>query len=213
MSDVTVDEIAVDEGIPVLLPSGAEFLVMTDGEREYVETRVRRYDDQLHLNNVSDLAQLDLMIELELLTHRWSLWLSRQKDYWNDSIDEIGLRRSLNDFSTQIRQIKKDLGVDKVTRDKTRGEESVSVYLENLRARAKEFGIMREKQLAQALELSQQLISLVTLHDNCTDDERRDMHVTVADLMEWLHEVYIPEFQSVDAYFRANQQRFWIRSQ
>ena len=207
------DALVADEGIPVTLPSGAEFLVMTEDERAYITERATKYADQLHLTNVSDLAQLDLMIELELLSHRWAFWLSRQKDYWGDTIDEVGLRRSLNEFSTQIRQIKKDLGVDKVTRDRTKGEESVSVYLENLRLRAKEFGVMREAQLNRALELTMQLSSLVTLHDNCTAEEQAENHVTEADLVQWVREVFLTEFVEIDDHFRQHQQRFWVRSQ
>jgi hypothetical protein len=204
--------LVADQGIPVVLPSGAEFLVMTEGERDYITERVERYQEQLHLTNVSDLAQLDLMLELEMLCHRWAQWLSRQKDYWDEDIDENQLRRSLNDYSSEIRQLKKALGVDKVTRDRQRGEESVAHFLQMLLIRAKEFGINRETQLDMALTLAQQLTALVILHDNCTIEEQREQHITDEDLLDWLRTVFIPEFSSVDDHFRANQQRYWIRS-
>lgn len=204
--------LSADQGIPVLLPSGAEFLVMTEGERDYITERVLQYGEQLHLTNVSDLAQLDLMIELEMLCHRWAQWLSRQKDYWDDDIDENQLRRSLNDYSSEIRQLKKALGVDKVSRDKARGEESVAHFLQMLLIRAEEFGINRETMLDVALTLAMQLTSLVVLHDNCTIDEQREQHITDEDLIDWVRTVFIPEFHAVDDHFRVNQQRYWIRS-
>jgi len=207
----TTTALSADEGIPVGLPSGAPFLVMTEDERDYVAERVQRYTDQLHLENVSDLAQLDLMICLEMLCHRWTLWLSRQKDYWGEDVDEVALRRSLNDYSGEIRQIKKGLGVDKVTRDRTKGSESVSQYLDELARRALSFGYMREGMLDRGIELSQQLIALLTLHDNCTDVERQEMHVTESDIIDWLRTVFVPEFQEVDLHFRTHDQRMWIR--
>jgi hypothetical protein len=212
VSVVEAETLASDQGIPVGLPSGAEFLVMTQDEHDYVTDRVQRYSEQLHLTNVSDLAQLDLMIEMELLTHRWALWMSRQKDYWDEDINEVLLSRSLNDYAGQIRQLKKALGIDKVTRDRQRGEESVAHFLQMLLIRAKEFGINREQMLDMALTLSMQLTSLLTLHDNCTEEERREQHVTAEDLLDWLRTVFIPEFMSIDDHFRLNQQRYWIRS-
>lgn len=121
-------------------------------------------------------------------------------------------RRSLHDYSGEVRQLKKMLGIDKVARDKQKGEGSVSEYIENLRAQAKEFGIMRETQLDKGIELSQQLIALITLSDNCDEHEQRELHVTVPDVVDWIREVYIPEFQAVDEHFREHSQRTWIRA-
>lgn len=90
---------------------------------------------------------------------------------------------------------------------------SVSTYIDNLKLRAKQFGINREKMLDKALELSQDLVAKLQLHDNTTDDERKEFNITQDDLVAWIRDVYIPEFQAVDDHFRENQQRLWIRSQ
>jgi hypothetical protein len=115
--------------------------------------------------------------------------------------------------STELRQLKKQLGLDKATRDKEKGDDSIPNYLQNLLIRAREFGVMREKQLDKALELFQQLRALVTLYQNCDEVERRELNVTVDDLMEWMTTIAFPEFEAVDAYFREHQQRLWIRKQ
>src|ERR1041385_1784058 len=97
----TPDELLPDaeSGIPVELPSGAQFLVLNDDERVYVESRVNDYQSQLHLENVSDLAELDRVVGMELLCHRWASWLARTHDYWGEEIDEVALRRTLTDMS------------------------------------------------------------------------------------------------------------------
>lgn len=209
---MSTTDLVVEDGLPVQLPSGATFVVLTQSEVDYVTERVGRYLADNHFVNVSDFQDVDRMLILEVLCFRWGLWISKQRDYFGDPVDEAALRRSLNDYSGELRQLKRTLGIDKLARDRQRGEDSVAVYLDNLRARAKEFGIMREGQLAKALELVAQLIALVTLHDQSDDIERREMHVTTEDVLDWIRTVFMPEFQAVDAHFRQHAQRFWIRS-
>lgn len=196
----------------VTLPSGGVFFV-DKRETSYFEERVRRYLSDNHFTNVADLATLDQVLIIELLVWRWGIWVSQQKDYWGDPIDEKGYGRQIKDLAGELRQLKAALGIDKVSRDKQRGEESVDKYLANLRVRAKEFGVLRESQLAKGMELFNELMSLVVLYYNSTDDERREMHVKADDILEWIHETAIPEYQKIDAYFKKHKQRMWIRDQ
>lgn len=196
----------------VQLPSGAEFDVHPQ-EVDYFQERVERYGKDNHFTNISDLQDVDRMLMAELLCYRWGRWISTQRDYWGDPVDVNEIQKQFKEHSTELRQLKKLLGIDKVARDKQRGDDSVAAYIENLRLRAKEFGIMREGQLAKALELFRQLQALLTLHRNCDDIERRDMHLTQADVLEWIETVAMPEFEEIDNYFRSHSQRFWIRSQ
>jgi hypothetical protein len=205
---------AIDKNGMVLvsLPSGAAFPVHSEEVDWFVE-RAALYLSQNHFPNISDLQDVDRMLTLELMVFRWSTWLSRQQDYWGDAVDADDLQRSLKEYSTELRQLKKLLGIDKVARDRQRGEDSVAAYIQNLLVRAREFGVMRERQLDKSIELFQQLKALMTLHTNCDETEQREMHVTQEDVFEWIKDVAIPEFDAVDEYFRRNQQRLWIRSQ
>lgn len=201
-----------DTLVPVTLPSGARHAVFKR-EASYLEERVDRYQNDLSFTNVADLQTLDSIVVYETLLWRWGQWLSRQVDYWNEPVDEKELTRQAKDTSQEIRQLKKGLGIDKVTRDKVKGEDSVANYIENLKIRAKQFGVNREKMLDKGLELSQELVAKLTLYDNCTDDERRELNITQDDLVSWIRDIYVPEFEKVDAHFRANQQKMWIRDQ
>lgn len=202
-----------DQGmVQVRFPSGANFPVH-EQEVSYITERVELYLTQNHFVNVSDLQDVDRMLTLELFVYRWGTWLSRQKDWWGDAIDDDKVQKALNAYSTELRQLKKQLGLDKATRDREKGEDSVASYIENLQIRAREFGVMREDQLAKALELFQQLRALVTLHVNCDDIERREMHLTQDDVLEWLQTIAIPEFEAIDAHFRQHVQRMWVRRQ
>jgi hypothetical protein len=200
-----------DGMVLVRLPSGATFPVHSE-EVDYITERVGLYLQQNHFPNISDLQDVDRMLVLELMCYRWGVWLSRQKNWWGDSIDENETQKAFSQYSSELRQLKKLLGIDKMARDKQKGEDSVTAYLANLQIRAKEFGVMRESQLDKALELFHEMKALLTLNRNCDDQEKREMHVTDADVLEWLHDIAIPEFDSIDEYFRTHQQRTWIRA-
>jgi hypothetical protein len=198
--------------VPVKLPSGGNFWVY-GREVRYFNDRVKRYLKDNHFNNVSDLQTLDIILTMELLTWRYGVWLSQQTDYWQEPVDEKELTKALKDASAELRQLKQALGIDKVTRDKVKGEDSVHKYLENLKIRARAFGVMRERQLAKSIELFNDLKSRVEVYDNTTPDERREMRCDLEHILAWLRDTGIPEFDKVDAHFRDNEQRFWIRDQ
>lgn len=212
MAKQTVDEEHDDDLRSVMLPSGGLFQVY-DREVGYFQERVKKYLSDNHFTNVADLATLDQVLMGELLVWRWMNWVTQQKDYWGDPVDEAGMAKTVKDMSTELRQLKGSLGIDKITRDRQRGEESVAAYITNLRIRAKEFGINREKMSAKAIELFQQLKAEITLHDNCTEDERKELGKTTPEILDWIRTVAIPEFDQIDAYFRENKQKFWIREQ
>ena len=197
--------------IDVVSPSGAQFAVMTDGEKRYFEKVASDYTNDNRFTNISDLQDLDRILVWETMCWRWGLWLSQEKDYWGNSLDLEQIRRSLNDYSKELRLLKKALGIDKTSRDKDKGEQ-VATYIMNLGQRAKEFGVMRNQQAVKAITLFQELKALVTFHDNCTEEERRENHIQEKDILEWIRTV-TPEFDEIDEQFRKTSQTYWIRSQ
>jgi len=204
-------DLAVEDGLPVRLPSGAEYKVLTQSEVNYVKKRVKDYTHAFKWDNTSDLQDVDRMIMFELLVYRYGIWVSRRRDYVDDPVDENQLRKSMNELSGELRMLKKSLGIDRVSRDKERGDDSVPVYLEKLRQRAKEFGINRNNMMDKGLVLSQQLIALYQMHKNCDQQERVEQHCRTEDVIEWIGTVFIPQFQAVDETFRQTQQRYWVQ--
>lgn len=198
--------------VPVTLPSGATFWVYRR-EKSYFDDRVARYTTDNAFTNIADLQTLDMIISLELFSWRWSIWVSQQSDYWMEPIDEKELNEQIKKSSGELRQLKSSLGIDKVTRDKQRGEDSISHYIGELRQRAKEFGVMREEQCAKAIELWKALEAKLDLYDNSTPDERREMKCDWEHVFDWLRDDAVPEFNQIDEHFRANKQRYWIRKQ
>lgn len=212
MSILDPDVLAAENMVLVQLPSSAPFPVHEE-EVAYFQQRVHLYVTEFRFLNISDLQDVDRMTILELMVYRWGQWLTRGKDYFGDPVDLNETQKQFKEYSNELRQLKKLLGIDKLARDKAKGDDSVSAYIASLQRRAKEFGVMREAQLGKALELFQQMSALVTLHKNCDELERREQHITTDDLIEWLRDIAIPEFEQIDAYFRTHSQKMWIRSQ
>lgn len=206
-----IDQLNKDDGLsPVMLPSGSKFFVH-QGEVSYFNDRVKKYQNDNHFTNMSDLQDLDRLIITELLVWRWGMWVSQKRDYWGDAIDENQWQKAIKDHSAEIRQLKKSLGLDKETRDKMKGEGSFEEYMKNLRSRAREFGYMRNEQAAKAIELWKQLEMLMVMHDNCDEQERAEQHIKVEDLMDWIRTTGIPEFNAIDEKFKETSQKYWVQ--
>lgn len=205
---LTIDD--NEGGYPVIGPSGAIYSALTEGEVDYWNDRSQRYVTQNKFFNITDLQEVDRLLMMEMMIWRWSNWISKGTDYYGDEIDEVVLHRQIKEWSTELRLIKKALGLDKPSREKDKGE-SVADYIENLRRRAKEFGVMREKQLTKSLILFNELRALMTLNANCDETEQREMHCTDEDVLQWINKTAIPEFEEIDNYFRKHQQRTWIQ--
>lgn len=198
--------------IEVAGPSGEMLRVLTDGEAEWVTRITTRYMSDNHFSNITDLQDLDRILVMEMLSRRWGIWLAQEHDYEGSGVDLEKLQKYMSDYSKEIRLLKKSLGIDKAARDRDKGD-SPAEYINNLRIRAKEFGIMRNDQFAKVITLFQELISLITLHNNCDDYERKENNIEIEDILDWIERMAIPEFQAIDATFRETKQKMWIRSQ
>jgi hypothetical protein len=193
-------------------PSGATLEVLTDSEVAYFRDRHTRYLKDNRLVNISDLQDLDRVLAMELMVWRWQSWTLKGMDWWGNDIDEKDLRGSIKAYSSELRALKETLGLDKATRDKEKGED-VATYIEKLRERAKQFGVMRNEQCAKIITLFQELAALIMLMHNTTGypDEQKEQLCSEQDVIKWIVDVALPEFNAIDSEFKTNEQRFWIR--
>lgn len=205
-------EIKADDGLPVKLPSGANYFVLTDAEARELRDKAERYLKDNHFQNVSDMQEIDRMIIFELQIYRWNLWISRGRDYWNESVNVKQLSDMVKDYSTEVRQLKKALGLDKTTRDRTRGDDSVAALWDNLLRRARDFGYMRNEQYMQVITSFQRIKAMITLHKNTDEIERKENACELSDVLEVIEEE-IAKFDAIDEKFRFEKQTLWIRQQ
>ena len=201
----------MSQPIKVIGASGAEFEVLNDLEKAWWNTNLKRYQDNFKFDNASDLQDLDKVLMGELISYRIGNWLLRDADYDGRSIDEIvdKLKRQKGDIDKETRLLKDSLGMNRARRQDST-QQSVADYLENLRLRAKEFGVHRDNQIAKAIDLLNELFTLVGLHDRCDEEERAHLKVNPEDILAWVRETARPEYDKIDAAFRKNQ-RLWIK--
>jgi len=196
----------------VATPSGQTIEVLADVEKSFYESQAARYQHENKFTNTSDLLDLDRLVFLELLVYRASSWLGSGAQYDGMPLTdraESDCRRAMKENSELISRLKTDLGLTKAARDKA-DYESVGQYVTQLKQRAKEFGVHREKQLIKGITLCHQLFAIVGAFDRSDEVERGKIGFeTEADVLTWIRDIMKPEFQAVDDHFAKNVQRYW----
>lgn len=199
----------------VLTVTGEHLQVQGAKEASFYDQRRDNYLTQNAFTETSDLADLDRLLFLELMSFRWMTWLSSGKDYDGDPLSvgaEEAVRKNLKESSPLISQVKADLGLTKSIRDKEKAD-SVGGYLVELKKRAKQLGIHRENQLDVALTLFNELSSIVTTFDRSNELERQKTGFeTEADIVDWIRSLALPRYAAVDEHFRnrPDGQRYWV---
>lgn len=190
--------------------SGVIIEVLTEKEEQWWGDNVEKYLEQFSFENITDLADLDRLLTLELLSMRYGLWMLRGGiNYWGEEIPEKDVADRKNKIDSEIRLLKKEMGMGR--RSRLEGEqESVATYLQTLLRRAKEFGVHRDRQIAVAMDLFTELKKLVGLNERSDEEERAYLEVNDADIIRWIREVAIPTYDEIDNAFRKNQ-ILWIR--
>lgn len=194
---------------PVTSPSGAQFFVQTVEEVDWYEHRRDLYMQHNHFQNVSDLEDMDRLLMFELMVYRWQLWAAQGFDYLQARVEENALKNNIREYSVEIRQIKAALGIDKVNRDKDRGE-NFAEYLKNFLIRAKDFGYYRNNQYERAVTSFWKLHSLVRVYKRCDESERQELDLSPEKIIDWIDEEILKPWDRTEAEYRKNQ-AIWVR--
>lgn len=194
--------------------TGQEIALLSKVEKVYYEEARDKYLKEFAFTVASDLRHLDRLLLLEVQMYRAQWWLSAGCDYQYvdlEPAEEIACRRTVKEVAAQIQEIQKDLGLTKATRDKDAAD-SVGAYITKLKLAAKQHGIKRERELGRALELTHELFALCGAYQRSNENERRKLGFESSDdIITWVTDYMAPEFRAIDEYFRANEQRFWVR--
>lgn len=200
-----------DQPIVVVGASGATFELVHDSEQQYWNKARDRYLDQFKFDNISDLQDLDRVLNGEIMSFRWGSWLAREADYDGRSIEEIQdkIQKKKLETDKETRMLKEKMGLNRAHRQDSE-QQSIADYLQNLLRRAEEFGVHRDTQIAKAIDLLHELFTQVGLYMRSDEEERSHLRVRPEDIMKWVTEVAQPEFEAIDEAFRKNQ-ILWIK--
>jgi len=195
--------------------SGSTIEVMGNGEANFWRNQKKKYEDEHKFTAATDLMDLDRLLFLELLVHRATQWLGSGKNYYGEILtpsEEAECWKVVRSNNPLISSIKNDLGLTKSQRDREQFE-SVGAYINNLKARAREHGVKREKELTKALCLIKELFSIVGTFDRSDATERQKTGFeTEGDILDWIRKNMKPEFDQIDTYFRTHHQKFWVKT-
>jgi hypothetical protein len=191
--------------------SGKFTTVQTEAEAEFYDESKALYLSQTKFTENTDLKDLDRLLVLELMVFRWQQHLFSGHDYDGEFAQEKQLTADIKSYSDQINKIKDSMGLAKKARDEAQSEDNFARWLSDLKARAKIFGVHREKQLTKGLTLMKELFTIVGTYDRSDEEERRKIGFeTEHDIVEWIRYTMQPEFNQLDEYFRVNVQRYWM---
>lgn len=193
----------------VQTPSGSDLNLQTPEEADWYEDRRDRYRKDNAFPNVSDLMDLDRLLTLEVMINRWTLWLAQGFDYFHARVDEGQLKNNIKEYSVEVRLVKASLGIDKATRDKDKGE-SLADYTGHLLKRAKEFGYHRNEQYELVVTKFYELRAMVMTYDRCDDEERALLDLSMENILQWIRDRVIKDFDAHSEAFRKNQ-AIWVR--
>jgi hypothetical protein len=199
----------------VVVERVTEGVLEVQGQAEaewYCGTR-DRYMTQTRFTETTDLQDLDRMLFLELMIHRWTRWLASGRDYAGRTIPEEDYKKSLREYNEQLIKIKDSMGLSRRARDAAANSGDVAGMWASLKTRAKEFGIHREKQVGLALVLFNEWSAHVGAFDRSDIEEREklgfpDEH----SLLEWVRAVMIPRFCEIDREWVQSTQKYWTAS-
>lgn len=206
MPDPDGEEIEV---IPVEGAGGLSLKVLGAEEKEWFETNLRKYQSEYAFENVADLQDLDRLLGLELLSYRWTGYLIQGVDRAGKRIVDKEVRIGKEKVDGEIRLLKSAMGMDRKNR-LTAETESVPEYLKNLLRRAHEFGVHRDQQIAKSIDLLMELKKLVGLQERTDEEEAIMLGVSDRQIVQWIRDVAIPEYDAIDDAFRQNQ-KLWIK--
>lgn len=195
----------------VQTPAGAELSLMTPMEVQHYNDLSARYQSDNLFRNISDLLELDRILTMEIMCFRWAYWLLSEKDYWGDPVNVSELQKQHREYGKMILELKQGLGLDKKSRDANNAG-TVADFIENLKVRAKEFGIHRDEQNYMAYNLLRELEGKVTLMRNASETEKTEFEAHASQIFNWFVDEVIPKLDGIDEHFRENQ-RIWIREE
>lgn len=207
-----VDGVPADRPVfTVDLVSGLQATVLTEDEVTWFVASRGRYTTEHRFTENTDMQDLDRLLQMELLQHRWNQWVLRGTDYDGRQIDDMEIAKKIREQNTAISALKDSMGLSKRARDANAA--GVAERWSDLLARAKAFGYHREEQLRTALLLMNRLSSIVGQFDRSDDDERSKLGFTdEAAIIAWVRDEMIPTYHEVDAHFSSNTQRMWQRT-
>lgn len=201
--------------VKVTLVSGEPLEVIGDLEASWWNKTKQNYLDQTKFTEITDRQDLDRLLSLELQIFRTSQQLAVSENLYGEPLETeeiLKLQKTLREFSEQASRLKTEMQLSKKARDAAANDGNFAGWLEELKRRAKLFGIHRNNQVTRALALINELSAIVGTYDRSDEEERGKIGFpTENDIVAWVRETMIPEYHDIDEKWRASEQKMWTQ--
>jgi len=195
-----------------MLVSGKPIEVQSKLEVEWFEETRNTYQLETKFTEATDLRDLDRLLVLELMVFRWTQWLAKGKQYDGDLTDDEQLRRNIKEYSDQINKIKESMGLNKKARDASAADGNFQQWIDDIKRRAKLFGVHRVRQSTEAIVLMKEIFAVTDTFYRADAEERQKFgYKTEADVVKWIQEQIRPRFNELDEYFLEHDQQYWAK--
>lgn len=208
--------------IEVTSVTGQKIRLLHQSEKTYYEEAKKKYLAEYTFTQANDMRLVDRLLNLEVQCQRYQWYTLAGIDYDANLIvakEESDYRRAIKELNQQILDVQKELGVTKAERERATDKDSVGAYITELLQRAKEFGLMREKQLDRGLELVNELFAMTGAYKRSNENERRKLGLEDPEtIIDWVIEVMQPSYNEIDDHFKQGDgtpgsgQKYWIRT-
>lgn len=202
----------ISGSLEVMLVSGKPIEVQSRLEVEWFQETRNTYLLETKFTEATDLRDLDRLLVLELMVFRWTQWLAKGKSYDGDFTDDEQLRRNIKEYSDQINKIKESMGLNKKARDASAADGNFQQWIDDIKRRAKLFGVHRVRQSTEAIVLMKEIFSVTDTFMRADAEERQKFgYKTEADIVNWIQDVLRPRFNELDDYFLEHDQQYWAK--
>jgi hypothetical protein len=202
----------ISGSLEVMLVSGKPIEVQSRLEVEWFEETRNTYLLETKFTEATDLRDLDRLLVLELMVFRWTQWLAKGRQYDGDMTDDEQLRRNIKEFSDSCNKIKETMGLHKKARDASAADGNFQQWLDDVKRRAKLFGVHRVRQSTEAIVLMKEIFSVTDTFYRADAEERQKYgYKTEADIVKWIQKDIRPRFNALDEYFLEHEQAYWVK--
>lgn len=82
----------------VITPSGGSLRLQTQEEAEFYNDHKKKYLSEYKITNGSDLLEVERVLMMEVMVHRWSTWLAQGFDYEEGMISNEECRKNIKEY-------------------------------------------------------------------------------------------------------------------
>lgn len=210
-----------DIGFEVDQPGGGKLILRSEEEVTYYNEMAKAYIEDYRLVRASEKVLLGALLAQAVSIYRAQVelvGLKRKTDSGGIPLDEYekvnlssadrnSLQKSIGEATKEIREIEKQLGIDKKSRD-AGGAETTANYIALLKRAAHRFGVHIHRRLKLYEEFAMQMRWRLRLLRNGDAEDKRYHNISEEKICAWAENV-LKQIEDFDKKFAKDQAKLF----